>query len=112
MLEEVLVLLNKLLTSQPTILIEQVDFKDLLFVFSISRAEQSCNNEWEKVPECSVPNVLGENVVVVRVEKLYKWRITNREPIPKAYWKYLCLSMTGKGMRSSHSAELIKIGTV
>jgi hypothetical protein len=37
---------------------------------------------------------------------------TSNDPIPNAYWKYLCLSITGNGMISSHYAELLLINTV
>jgi hypothetical protein len=65
MLEEILILLDKLLASQPAILIKQVYLQNLLLVFSISRTEQGCNNEGEKVSECSESHVLGKDVVIV-----------------------------------------------
>lgn len=71
MLEQVLVLLDEFLWSEPTIFIEQVNFKNLLFVFSVSRSEKGCNDEWEIISESSVSDVGGENVVVVWIEELF-----------------------------------------
>ena len=65
MLEQILILLDKLLTSQPAILIKQVDLQNLLFVLSISRAKQGCDHEGEEVPESSESDILREDVVIV-----------------------------------------------
>ncbi len=108
MLEKILVLLNQLLWPKPTIFIEQIDFQYLLFILSICWTEKSSNNEWEVVSECSESYICCENVVIVWVEKLYSFQfITRSEPIPNAYWKYRCLSITGNGIKSSHYAELL-----
>ena len=70
MLEKILILLNQLLWSKPTILIEQVNFQDLLLVLSISWTKQCSNNKWEEVSECSKSNICCENVVIVWIKEL------------------------------------------
>lgn len=48
-LEKILILLNEFLTSQPAILVEEVDFQNLLLVLSVGWTEQGGNDEWEEV---------------------------------------------------------------
>jgi len=42
MLEEILILFHKLLSTQPAVLIEEVDFGDLRSVFTVSKVENAC----------------------------------------------------------------------
>jgi hypothetical protein len=65
MLEQVFILLNKFLRSEPAILIKQVDLQNLLLILSVGRTEQCRNDEWEKVSECSESDICCENVVIV-----------------------------------------------
>lgn len=69
-LEQILILLNQLLWSQPAILIKQINLKNLLLVLSVGWTEQSSNDEWEKVSESSESDVCCENVVIVWVKEL------------------------------------------
>lgn len=50
MLEQILILFNELLTSEPAVFIKEINFKHLLLVLSIGRTEQSCDHKRKIVP--------------------------------------------------------------
>ena len=65
MVKKVLVLLDKLLSAEVAILIEQIDLQDLLAVRCVSISEDVGDEEGEDVSESTVSDVGGEGVVVV-----------------------------------------------
>ena len=65
MVEEVFVLLDQLLRSEVAVLVEEVNFEDLLAVGGVCVGEDEGDEEGEHVSECSVSDILGENVVIV-----------------------------------------------
>ena len=107
MVKKVLVLLDKLLSAEVAILIEQIDLQDLLAVRCVSISEDVGDEEGEDVSESTVSDVGGEGVVVVWIKELHGGYGTSREEMPPAYAQYLLRSMTGNGIWSSHSAEWI-----
>ena len=82
MSEHVLVLLDQLLRSEVTILVEEVDFEDLFTIWSVGISEDIGDQEGEKVSEGSVAKIGAEDIVVIGVEELDRCRGTNREAIP------------------------------
>lgn len=104
MVKKILVLLDKLLSAEVAILIKEINFEDLFAVWGIGISKDVSDEEGEDVTESSVAEVGGEGVVIVWVEELDERRGTRRAEMPPAYDQYLFLSMTGKGIWSSHSA--------
>lgn len=70
MLEEVLVLLDELLSAEPAVLVEEVDFGELGLVLAVGEEEDAGVDEGEGVAEGAEADVGGEHVVVVGVEEL------------------------------------------
>ena len=80
--EHVFVLLNKLLRPEVAILVEKVDFQDLLAVWGVGIGEDVGHKEREDVPEGPVADVGREDVVVVGVEELRQQYCTNKADKP------------------------------
>lgn len=77
MVKHVLVLLDELVSSQIAVLIKEVDLEDLLAIRGVGVGKDVGNEEGEDVPEGSVADVHGENVVVVRVKELSQLHFTS-----------------------------------
>lgn len=76
-LEQILVLLDQLLSPEPAVLVEEVDFGDLRLVLAelayaipVGEVEEGGIDDGEEVPQRPEADVGGEDVVVVGVEEL------------------------------------------
>ncbi len=70
MFEKIFILLDQFLSAQVAVLVEEVDFEDLLAVGGVCVSEDVGDEEGEDVAESAVADVGGEGVVVVGVEEL------------------------------------------
>lgn len=61
---------NKFLTSQIAILIEDINFQNLKFIFIVSNTKKTSNYEWEEISEASKSNALSDSIIVIGVEPL------------------------------------------
>ena len=59
--------------SQIAVFIEKVDFQDLKAIIIVSKTNERCNNEGEEITESSEADTGCYGVVVVTIEKLYKY---------------------------------------
>lgn len=71
MLEEILVLLYKLLGSEPAILVEEVNLEDISAILGICLIKAIPDEQWDDISEHSETNVGSESVVVIRIEPLH-----------------------------------------
>lgn len=84
MIEKILVLFDELLSSQVAILVEKVDFEDLLAIWGVSICKDIADKEGEDIAESSETNVSGKEVVIVGVEELIFMNSTSNAEIPPA----------------------------
>jgi hypothetical protein len=75
--EHILVLLDKLISSQIAVLVEKVDLENLLAIRRVGIGKDVGDEEGEDISEGSVADVGGENVVVVRVKELNESQVTS-----------------------------------